>query len=128
MKRKNFVCPPQKRIFCTTLPLLPSPPHLKKKNSCTQKNNKFYKRKNFFIILVVIIFQTKMISYSCGKKQFSKQRTSYTKSVLKICSKFTGEHPCRGTISINVSPHRAFFFFTVVFTIITDLLCFITLS
>ena len=24
------------------------------------------------------------------------------KAVLKICSKFTGEHPCRNTISINV--------------------------
>ena len=25
----------------------------------------------------------------------------FGKDVLKICSKFTGEHPCRGMVSIN---------------------------
>ena len=27
------------------------------------------------------------------------------KGVLKICSKFTGEHPCRSTISITLQSH-----------------------
>ena len=29
------------------------------------------------------------------------QRCSYKKDVLKICSKFTGEHPCRTVISMK---------------------------
>ena len=32
----------------------------------------------------------------------SHQRCSVTKGVLKICSKFTGEHPCRSVISIKL--------------------------
>ena len=39
-------------------------------------------------------------------KLFTKCRTSHPqvflrKGVLKICSKFTGEHPCRSVISVN---------------------------
>ena len=28
------------------------------------------------------------------------------KAVLKICSKFTGEHPCRSVITIEITPHH----------------------
>ena len=35
-------------------------------------------------------------------REAALQRCSYKKSVLKICSKFTGEHPCQSVISIKL--------------------------
>ena len=38
----------------------------------------------------------------CGKDRSSHPEAFLGKGVLKICSKFTGEHPCRNVISINL--------------------------
>ena len=37
-----------------------------------------------------------------SKAEVALQRCSYVKGVLKICIKFTGEHPCRNVISIKL--------------------------
>ena len=47
-------------------------------------------------------------------------RSSHTevflrKAILKICSKFTGEHPCRSVISIKLLCIRTIFFLLLVF-------------
>ena len=39
--------------------------------------------------------------YMAMNSRSSRSEVFLVKSVLKICSKFTGEHPCRSVISIN---------------------------
>ena len=41
-------------------------------------------------------------SYRTGMGRSSRPEVFLGKGVLKICSKFTGEHPCRNAISINL--------------------------
>ena len=45
-----------------------------------------------------------IISYQRDSNNFrsSPSQVFFGKMVLKICSKFTGEHPCRGVISIEL--------------------------
>ena len=38
---------------------------------------------------------------TCGRNRSSRAELLLKKGVLKICRKFTGEHPCRSVISTN---------------------------
>ena len=52
-----------------------------------------------------------LIAISSGffKPQFSTfQRFSYKKGVLKICSKFKGEHPCGSMISVKMQRYQGY--------------------
>ena len=53
-------------------------------------------------------YQGKFSIISPNQKQLS--RGVLKKSVMKICSKFTGEHPCRSVISINLQSTSAWVF------------------
>ena len=52
-------------------------------------------------------YKNNMIKLCYNRLQFAKDRSSHPKvflgkGVLKICSKFTGEHSCRSVISIKL--------------------------
>ena len=47
------------------------------------------------------IFSTRVLSSSEKAYRSSRPEVFLRKGVLKICSKFTGEHPCRSAISLN---------------------------
>ena len=59
----------------------------------------------FFLIINNFISQRN--TYNTSSKRLKSSRSSHPevflgKSVWKICSKYTGEHPCRSTISIKL--------------------------
>ena len=64
----------------------------KKKNKKTKKKNKKRFRKLKGLIIEFIIQHSRS----------SHPEVFLEKGVLKICSKFTGEHPCRSAISIKL--------------------------
>ena len=91
-----------------------------KQYSKWQKNNmnlwrySFPEKWNYFLAAFIIFLSSKEQLLRHGAKSIfecvlisSKFRSSHAevflrKGVLKICSKFTGEHPCRSAISIKL--------------------------
>ena len=78
---------------------------------------KFYTQKDIYNLKTSLILRISffflwwswMLQVNCNcsrinKKPFAEAATQkfLGKAVLKICSKFTGEHPCQGAISIKL--------------------------
>ena len=53
-------------------------------------------------IFIVAKFQVLRLPVFCGSSWSSHPVMFLGKGILKICSKFSGEHPCRSTISIKL--------------------------
>ena len=79
----------------------------------------FYRRKKIKLLLlrlIVVRFRfckkrsgiSIIDSLTCKISEAAVQRCSLRKGVLKICSKFTGEHPCRSAISIKLTINSMF--------------------
>ena len=63
--------------------------------------NKFY---SFLNSLLSLVSSYMMIAFTYVETA-SQRLVFLVKGVLKICSKFTGEHPCRSVISIKLERH-----------------------
>ena len=62
-----------------------------------------------------IVFFVVQIETWCYQYKSSRPEVFLGKCVRKICSKFTGEHPCRSAISIKLQRHTSAWVFSCKF-------------
>ena len=61
---------------------------------------------NHWTILNYFRVTSKVHKFTTHRYRSSRPEVFLRKGVLKICSKFTGEHPCRSAISINLQLYQ----------------------
>ena len=63
----------------------------------------FIKNQNIIILRFLNLPALSFVQNLCLKYRSIPPEVFLGKGVLKICSKFTGEHPCRSEVSINLN-------------------------